>query len=173
MKRLFIVLFLSAAALFFYGCKSISAKSEPDAVKPVVTLDIKISAKGTKSEGSSCYLKINGILLPDCFFTVVADAKVYTFKTKSTIWGEDGYIPDNNLIPESVYPFAEKKISDADIAAGWCEVSEHYLNVPDGWIFVKWEGGSAAVSPDKIDQLIKAKSIRQIQRNTMFSGMIK
>lgn len=172
MRRFLFVLFISAAVSCFSGCKSVSEKPGLYSKKPVVTLEIQISGKGTKSEGSSGYLVINGVRIPDCFFTVVADGKVYTFKTKSMLWGEDGYFPDHNILSGSVYPSADKKISDTDLAAGWSEVSERCQNVPDGWIFVIWENGRAAVSPDKIDQLVKAKSIRQIQRNTMFSGKI-
>jgi len=172
MKRLSIILFLSPAVLFFFGCKSASAKSGPDYAKPAVTHDIKISNKGTRSEGRSGYLKINGVSLPDCFNAVAADGRVYTFKTRGTAWGDDGYFPEDDLTVEYVYPSTDKKLSDADLAAGWSEVSEHYSNVPAGWIFVKWQNGSAAVSPDRIDQLVKEKSIRQIRRNTMFSGKL-
>lgn len=170
MKRLFILLAILSVSVLFSGCTSVSAKGS--SAKISVEHEIKYSNKGTRSEGRSGYLKINGTVIPDCFSTVVADSRVFAFKTKSTMWGDDGYFPFEGASAESVYPNIDRKVSDADIARGWREVAGRCGNVPETWIFVKWDGGSAAVSPEKTGELVKTKSLRQIRRNSMFDNLI-
>ncbi len=172
MKKLLLLLFPAVFAFLSYGCNAGSVKPDGICAKPFVRLDIKITAKGTKSEGRSSYMSINGIPVPDCFNMVIADGRVYTFITKRYLWGDDGYFQDTDVKMESVYPPAGKRIGDADIESGWSEISERYLNVPEGWVFVKWDGGSAAVSPEKISLLVETKKISRIQRNAMFDRMM-
>ncbi len=166
MKKTFAAIAIIILAGFFFGCTSASAKNGSG--KLSVIHEIKYSNKGSRSEGRSGYLKINGVLLPDCFTKVVADGKIYSFRTKSLMWGNDGYFPDETSSLKLVYPPVNKYISDADISIGWSEVEGHYLNIPEQWIFVKWNIGSAVVSPDKIDALVEAKSLIPIPRNRMF-----
>jgi hypothetical protein len=170
MKRVKAILYYIITALCIAGCSSVSAVNSPETAKTAVIHEIKYSNKGSRSEGRSGYLKINGIVLPDCFTAVVVNKKVYTFKTKNTTWGDDGYFPLDGETPESVYPVIDKKINDTDLVKGWCEVSGRYSNVPDNWIFVKWGNGSAVLSPSKISELVKAKSLTMLSRNTMFKG---
>lgn len=169
MKKYIIILILSAAASLFSSCTSPAAKTGQDGIKVAVSHEIKYSNKGSRSEGRSGYLKINSIVVPDCFAAIVAEGKLYTFSSKNMAWGDDGYFPLEDGSVESVYPSVNKKISDSDLARGWSEVAGKCQNVPSNWIFVKWNNGSAAVLPDKIDLLIKTKSIGTIPRNTMFS----
>lgn len=159
--------------MVFSGCSSVSAKTGADAADIIVSHEVKYSNKGTRSEGRSGFLKINGIAVPDCFTAIVADGKIYTFRSKKTMWGDDGYFPLDGESVESVYHFENKKISDSDLAKGWSEVSGRYLNVPAHWIFVKWENGSAVLAPDKIDLFVKTRSINTLPRNTMFLKMMK
>ena len=158
MKRTFAAIAIIMLAGLFTSCNSVS-----------VIHEIKYSNKGTRSEGRSGYLKINGALIPDCFSRVVADGRVYSFRTKSVMWGNDGYFPVEGASAESVYPPVDKSISDADIARGWSEVTGRYKDVPAGWIFVQWQGGSAAVSPDKIDAMVREMSLNRIPRNSLFN----
>lgn len=163
------ILFLFLAAAFLSGCVSSSAKSAKSGPEITVNHEIKYSNEGTKSEGRSGYLKINGMTIPDCFTQVVAEGKVYTFRSKKTKWGDDGYFPLEGKSAESVYPPVNKNITDADLSRGWSEVTGRYLNVPSHWIFVKWEKGSAVSAPDKIDLLVKTKSLETLPRNKIFS----
>jgi len=165
MKKIINILSIVLVCAAITGCATASAKSGSAVVKH----DIKYSNQGTKSEGRSGYLTVNNIVVPDCFNKVAADGKVYTFKTKNTTWGNDGYFPSDGESVESVFPVVNKKISDADLQQGWSEVSGQYSNVPVQWIYVKWSGGSAALSPDKIDAFVKAKSLKVIPRNNMHS----
>jgi len=166
MKKILAILSILAACAVITGCATASAKSGSVVVKH----EIKYSNKGTRSEGRSGYLIINGITLPDCFSKVAAEGKIYSFKTKSTTWGDDGYFPVEGKSIESVFPAINKKLSDTDLLNGWSEVIGSYLNVPANWIFVKWETGSAVLSPDKVDELVKIKSLKLIPRNAKLSG---
>jgi len=169
MKKYVVILFLFAVSSVVSSCTSASAKLSEDGIKIIINHEVKYSNKGTRSEGRSGYLKINGVAVPDCFNIIVADGKVYTFSFRNTMWGDDGYFPAEHQSPDMAYPYVNKKISDSDIARGWSEVTGRYLNVPAHWIFVKWETGSAALLPDKIDILVKTKSLKTLSRNTLFS----
>lgn len=163
------ILSLLLIPAIFSGCTSSSAKAGQEVSKISVIHEIKYSNKGSRSEGRSGYLKINGIVVPDCFTVIVADGKLYTFNSKNTAWGDDGYFPLEDGSVKSVYPSVNKIISDSDLSRGWSDAVGKCQNVPPAWIFVKWNNGSAAVSPDKLDLLVKTKSIGTIPRNTMFS----
>lgn len=166
-------LFAVIIVLVFYGSGCTTVMPQESSTKLSVVHEIKYSNKGTRSEGRSGYLKINGKLLRDCFNLVVAGGKVYTFMSKQMIWGDDGYMPLEIESPENYWPAADKTLSDADIARGWYEENLRCTNTPQDWIFVKWSSGSASVSPDKIEELIKVKFLNDIPRNTMFDSLVK
>ncbi len=168
MKKTDIIFMLIIASALFCGCTTFFSKAGN--AERVLTHEIRYSHKGSKSEGRSGYLNFKNVLLPDCFSTVVDGGMVYIFKSKNTTWGDDGYFPSDGEPAERVYPSVNNRISDEDISRGWCEVTGHYINAPAGWIFVKWSNGSAVLSPVKVDEFVKVKSIRLIPRNTMFSG---
>ncbi len=165
MKKIFTILSVLTICAVITGCTTASAKSGSAVVKH----EIKYSNKGSRSEGRSGYLIINDVSLPDCFIKVAAEGKVYSFKTKNTTWGNDGYFPAEDESVESVFPEVNKKISDNDLLQGWSEVSGRSANLPVNWILVKWSNGSAAISPDKIDVFLKAKTLNIIPRNNVFN----
>lgn len=169
MKKLSIYLILLILSIYLTGCTFASAKTSSS--KLSVIHEIRYTNKGTRSEGRSGYLKINDIVIPDCFTLVVAENRVYYFITKNTLWGDDGYFPVADKSAESFYPAVSKNITDSDLARGWSEVERRYLNIPAHWIFVKWYNGSAAVAPERIDEFIKSKSLNLIPRNTMYDFM--
>mgnify|MGYP001171561092 FL=1 len=169
MKKLFVYIILFIISMHLTGCTLATAKTSSS--KLSVTHEVKYTNKGTRSEGRSGYLKINDIVIPDCFTLVVADNKAYYFITKNTLWGDDGYFPVADKPAEFFYPAVNKSISDSDLARCWIEVEGRYLNIPANWIFVKWYNGSAAVSPEKIDEFVKSKSFSRIPRNTMYDFM--
>jgi len=169
MKKLSVYLILLIISINLTGCTFASAKTGSS--KLSVIHEIKYSNKGTRSEGRSGYLKINNIVIPDCFTLVIVEDKIFSFKTKNTLWGDDGYFPVADKSAESFYPAIKKSISDSDLARGWSEVEGRYQNIPSHWIFVKWHNGSAAVAPEKIDEFVKSKSLSHIPRNTMYDFM--
>jgi hypothetical protein len=161
-----IVIALSMVIFILSACGIITAMGKTSANKKITVVhEVKYTKKGTRSEGKSGYLIIDNVILPDCFIKIVADRKVFEFKTKNNTWGSDGYFPSENEQADVIYSVQAGTISDVDISKGWSEVSGRRSNVPDGWIFVQWENGSAAVAPDKISELINKKSIKQIQRH--------
>jgi hypothetical protein len=165
MKKIITILSIISLCAIITNCTTASAKSGSGVVKH----EIKYSNKGSRSEGRSGYLIVNDFTLPDCFNKVAAEGKVYSFKTKSTTWGDDGYFPVEGESVESVFPAVNKKISDSDLLQGWSEIPGRYVNIPSHWILVKWSNGSAALSPDKIDAFIKVKTLNLIPRNSMFN----
>lgn len=169
MKKKSASIILVMLSLYLTGCTLATAKTSSS--KLSVAHEIKYTNKGTRSEGRSGYLKINDIVIPDCFTLIVADNRVYYFITKNTLWGDDGYFPVADRPAESFYPAVSKNISDSDLARGWIEVEGRYLNIPAHWIFVKWYNGSAAVSPERIEEFVKLKSFSRIPRNTMYDFM--
>jgi hypothetical protein len=170
MKKIIIILYLFAFLICITGCNSASAKNTVTDKKKEVTHEIKYNNKGTKSEGRSGFLKINGYLIPDTFLFIVVDGNLFKFYQKRNTWGDDGYFPSENEMIESIYPSVNKNINIDDLTKGWSEVSGRYLNVPSHWIFVKWDNGSAVISPEKIDDFIKIKSLKIISRNIMFGS---
>jgi hypothetical protein len=151
MKKLSASIIFLILSVYLSGCTFTSAKTSSS--KLTVIHEIKYTNKGSRSEGRSGYLKINDIVIPDCFTLVVADDKVYYFITKNTLWGDDGYFPVADKSAESFYPSVNKRISESDLSRGWSEIEGHYTNVPSFWIFVKWYNGSAAVDPEKMMNL--------------------
>lgn len=125
--------------------------------------DVSYRNKGSRSESRSGYLTIDGIILPDCFNMVLVDDKAYVFFQRSLRWGNDGYFPSED---EKYSPLRkiDKMMTDSDIARGWCNSEGIMKNMPNGWIFVKWESGSALVLPSKISVLIAEKKIKPLPR---------
>lgn len=171
MKRFIVSLIILTSAINIASCTMIPAVTGQK--KLSIINEIKYSNKGSRSEGRSWYLKINGKAIPDCFTMVAAEGKVYSFRSKNTTWGDDGYIPADGDSEELYRPGGNEKLSDSDISRGWREGDFRYSNTPAHWIFVKWNGGSASVSVEKIDELIRVKSIKTIQRNTLFDKLMK
>lgn len=165
MKKAYKIIFLIIISVILSGCATLFSKSG----KSILNHEIKYSKKGSKSERRSGYLKAESMLIPDCFNTVVDGSRVYIFKSKNTTWGDDGYFPAEDESAEKVYPSVNKNIDDSDLSRGWSEVTGRCLNVPEGWIFVKWNGGSAVVTPGKIDELVKVKDIKLLPRSRMFT----
>lgn len=169
MKRYLMFLIVFIMPVYISSCSIVSVINPSG--KLSVIHEIKYTNKETRSEGRSGYLKINNIVIPDCFSLVIVEDKIYSFKTKKTLWGDDGYFPVADKSSESFYPAVSKNISDSDLARGWIEVEGRYLNIPVNWIFVKWYNGSAAVAPEKIDEFVKSKSFSRIPRNSMYDFM--
>ena len=83
-------------ALVFAGlvsCGSAAVKNETPQSKLSVVHSVTYGHKGTKSESESGSLSVSGILVPDLFTAVEADGKLYTFRTRTQLWGNDGYFP--------------------------------------------------------------------------------
>lgn len=126
--------------------------------------DVSYRNKGSRSESRSGYLTIDGIILPDCFNMVLVDDKSYVFFQRSLRWGNDGYFPAEDDKKYSSVRKIDKSMSDSDIARGWCNSEGIMKNMPNRWIFVKWESGSALVLPSKITALIAEKKIKPLPR---------
>ncbi|MBP7344697.1 MAG: hypothetical protein KA982_08230 [Clostridia bacterium] len=128
-----------------------------------ISHDVSYRNKGSRSESRSGYLTIDGIILPDCFTLVVVDGKSYMFLQRKQRWGNDGYFPSEDKKYSPVRKI-DKSMTDSDIARGWCNSEGIMKNMPNGWIFVKWENGSAVVMPSKIPVLIAEKKIKPLPR---------
>jgi len=128
-----------------------------------ISHDVSYRNKGSRSESRSGYLTIDGIILPDCFTLVVVDGKSYMFLQRKQRWGNDGYFPEEDQKKYNAVN-SNELISDSDIKRGWLYADRIMKNMPNGWIFVKWESGSAVVMPSKISEMINEKKIKTLPR---------
>lgn len=132
---------------------------------PMVSEQVTYTNKGSKSEGRSWNLIVDGTKLPDCFSAILVNGKLYLFKTKKWLWGDDGYVlTDASINADLYFPTIEREISKDELAQGWADVKGRFDKKPAGWFFVKWYGGMAALSTDKIETFVREKSLKTIPR---------
>ena len=127
-----------------------------------ISHDVSYRNKGSRSESRSGYLTIEGISLPDCFSLVIVDGKSYVFLQRKQRWGRDGYFPEEDQ--KKYAEHSNEEISDSDLKRGWFNADGIMKNIPNGWIFVEWESGSAVVMPSKISEMINEKKLKTLPR---------
>ena len=157
-------------AAFLLSCGSAEVRNEEAPKKLQVAHSVTYGHKGTKSESRSGSLSVNGEVLPDVFTAIEADGKLYTFRTRTQLWGSDGYFPAEDSA--AAFPSGKASAGKEELARGWYEPARSG-DLPSGWILVKWEGGSAAVSSAKIKDFIAAKLLKPIPRTGMFGRTLK
>ena len=135
------------------------------ATSPTVYNNVEYSNKGSKSEARSWQLVVNGKTIPDYFSAVLVNDKLYVFKTRAWQWGDDGYVyMEERESVDKYFPKTVYTVSKNDLALGMAEVSGRFDNMPRDWFLVKWDGGIAALSAEKIEALVKEKSLQTIPR---------
>lgn len=126
---------------------------------------ITYSNKGSKSEAQHGHLFINGKEIPDVFTQISCIDKTYKFYQRKQMWGRDGYFP---LDEQAQIKASSAKITDEQIKKGWYTGAEKLDGTPCPWLNVQWEGGSAFVSPDKIEDMAAAENLKPIKRDNLF-----
>ncbi len=156
------------------GCESSNQRTSNCSNTLNVNHSVIYSRKGTRSESRTGNLKINGIEIPRNFTMVIAKGKVYHFKPKTTLWGNNGYWPSAEIDVKSRTNSSGIFLSEKDLKRGWSEGSIVYTDTPCGWIYVEWEHGKAMVSIHKINKLIKTRNIKSlIEKDSLLQKRIK
>ena len=156
-------------AAFLLSCGSAEVRNEEAPKKLQVVHSVTYGHKGTKSESRSGSLSVNGEVLPDVFTAVEADGELYAFRTRTQVWGIDGYFPAED---GAAFPAGKASPGKDELSRGWYEPAWSG-GLPSGWILVKWTGGSAAVNPAKIKDFIAAKSLKPVPRTGMPGKILK
>ncbi len=122
---------------------------------------VTYSAKGTRSEARHGFIEIEGYTVPDVFTSLVYRGTGVTFSTRSYHWGNDGYWPDATAaMPGEEGP----ALSEKDKETGWKIAEKRPSGLPEDWVYVKWNDGSAFVAPDRLEDFVKKMKLPLIPR---------
>lgn len=161
MNRILSGIMIFVLTAYLSACQGSQIKTQ-DAKKNDVAHEVTYTHKGTRSEGKSGYLTVDGIKIPDTFSYLLCGGELFKFHQKFQAWGIDGYFPTQESAA-SVFPSGSAPDAAA-FAAGWADVSGTSRAIPANWIYVKWNNGMAAVSPAKIEDFVKEKKLERLQR---------
>jgi len=127
---------------------------------------IEKTNEGSRSEGRSHVLAVNGCTLPDVFTLVYAADALYRFATPSEPWGDGGYVLDRN---NKSAPFADSDapITDEDWSLGWYEGGKKKKGTPRSWVYVERDSLKAFVNPDELDRFIAWKELKEMPRDML------
>ena len=129
-----------------------------------VSYKIVKTNEGTRSEGQSHVLAINGYTLPDVFSLVYAADAYYDFKSGDQPWDSVGYILDRNKKGHPPYGETDKSIADRDWELGWYEGSRRKKGTPRSWVYIERGGLMAFLNPDEIDRFIRYEGLEEMPR---------
>jgi hypothetical protein len=156
MKRIpLIAVFLSLITASF-AC-------ETQGKRCVLRSTVSYSNKGTRSESRHGYLFLNGKKIPDVYRLVICNDRAFKFFQRRHMWGRDGYFPVKTGVDDEIVKGSTDTGSDA-IERGYYRGNVRYENTPESWIFIKWDGGKAFVSPERIADLDGVLRLRAIPR---------
>ena len=130
---------------------------------------VSFSHKGTRSEARHGRLFLKGKEIPDVYRLVICRGSAFKFFQRRHMWGRDGYFPvktgeDGEIVEGSADAGTEV------IQRGYYRGNVRHRNTPEDWIFVRWDGGAAFVSPERIADLGMVLSLRAIPRVIKKSG---
>ncbi len=118
---------------------------------------LSFSAKGTRSEARHGHLVVDGQEIPWAFKRIAFEGKSYSLHSRSYLWGDDGYHPDE---PPLVQEKGSHTVSPATLARGYWLGAKRPQNIPGNWFFVTWgKRSSAYLVPHAVDTLIKEQKI--------------
>ncbi|MGC9490608.1 MAG: hypothetical protein ACP5CD_05220 [Thermovirgaceae bacterium] len=123
---------------------------------------ISYSAKGTRSEARHGHLEIEGYALPDAFTRLFYREVGVGFRTRSHLWGEDGYWPDAGVsLPEEEGPPLPEEAKER----GWILADKIPADIPEEWVWVKWKDGSAFVDAECLKDFINEMKLPLLERH--------
>ena len=132
-----------------------------------ISYDIQKNDEGSRSEGRSHILSINGYTLPDVFSLVYAADNQYDFRVKTQTWGDGGYVLDRNKKGTPPYTETESSIADRDWELGWYEGTRRKKGTPRSWVYVESESLKAFVNPDELDRFIEYEQLEPMARDKL------
>lgn len=145
-------------------CVVIISNVISDVPLPLLEEKVTYSNKGSRSEASHHYLVVNDEAIPDTFWLVWQEGRLYRFHTRQHMWGTDGYVLTN----EEKYSVKKSKkvVSDTDLQRKWYVGKEWLQNTPDHWVYVEWLDGAAVVDPIALSALAKELKLPVISRGS-------
>lgn len=133
-----------------------------DIALPLLEEKVTYSNKGSRSEASHHYLLVNDEAIPDTFWVVWQEGRLYRFHTRKHMWGTDGYVLTND--EAFVIKRSKKTISDADTKRKWYIGKERLQNTPEHWVYVEWKDEAAFVDPIALHWIAKELKLPVISR---------
>jgi hypothetical protein len=125
---------------------------------------VSYSNRGTRSEARHGHLFLNEREIPDVYRLVICSDRAFGFFQRRHMWGRDGYFPVKLGEDGGIVKSSTGTGSDA-IERGYYRGNVRYGNTPEDWMFVKWDGGAAFVSPERITDLDRALQLKIIPRH--------
>lgn len=124
---------------------------------------VSYSNRGMRSEARHGRLFLNGKEIPDVYRLVICRGSAFEFFQRRHMWGRDGYFPvktgeDGGIVEGST------DTGTGVIKRGYYRGNVRHKNTPESWIFVRWDGGAAFVSPERIIDLNMVLQLRAIPR---------
>jgi hypothetical protein len=169
MKKLtLIIIFLSIIATSF-ECVTYGKGN-----RCILRSTVSYSNKGTRSESRHGYLFLNGKEIPDVYRLVICNDRAFKFFQRRHMWGRDGYFPvkteGGEIVKDGSHAGTEA------IRREYYRGNVRYENTPEDWIFVRWDGGAAFVSPERIadlDGVLKLRAIPRVIRKAGYGVPLK
>lgn len=132
--------------------------------------EIRITNKGSRSEGEWGIILINERELPSYFLQVIAGNTQYEFVTREFLWSKGGYW-STGTVPTA--PQHNGTISQKELSIGWYESDSdnRKKRTPDFWIWVfgktdKDEDFSYWMNPMKIESFLDSIPLIQNEQET-------
>lgn len=163
-----IIAFILLIFLLALSCIDNSIIAKEKILNTQIEHRVTYTRKGTRSEAKHGHLWINRRKLPDVFTLVKFEDRVYKFYQRRQLWGRDGYFPIKESEKKITIRGSDRYISDEYLFRGWYMGDFRFKHTPSSWIYVKWRGGGAFVSPHKIDEMISVIKIKIIPRFKRF-----
>ncbi len=151
-----IIFILAFAVSTMTGCYTVKAQTET-----VLEHRITYDAKGTRSESRHGYLYVDGNAVPDVFQLVYDGQKYYSFRTRSNMWGDDGY---HVAYRDLEIPRSDKSVTAQEFDRGWYLGKKKKSGTPKHWIYVEWNQESAFTAPSALTSMAEDLNLRPINR---------
>ncbi len=125
---------------------------------------VSYSNRGTRSEARHGHLFLNEKEIPDVYRLVICSGRAFRFFQRRHMWGRDGYFPVEIREDGEIAEGSTVAGKDA-IERGYYRGNVRHSNTPENWMFVKWDGGAAFVSPERIIDLDGVLQLKIIPRH--------
>lgn len=135
----------------------------PDSAGPSLQHRISYSAYGTRSEARHGELFYRDTAIPDTFSLVADHGTAYRFRTRSNMWGDDGYHPG---APVDTFRISEEPFTRASLDQGWYSGPEKRPDTPADWVYVEWKDGNAFADPARLHLLAETLDLEPIPRSS-------
>lgn len=148
--------------VFFCSCSTLfvgkEQSSRPEGIVQVETeekcliqprLVIEVSKKGSRSETKNGFIYFGKYKMPDKFTFVQSRESSFCFSYNTKRLYDVGYFSCDKVVIRK----NETVIDENEVLKGWYLGSTEKKGTPKCWIYIRWNGGSAFVNPDKAEDI--------------------